>query len=371
MDREGVETRRPGRMLVRGRPHGGLPPARMRFHGICVRAPARAGRANHRRPLISTLEQPTALEPFRHEVLLYAGWDELIARAVSFVRAGLEHGEPVMVALQAPKLQALREALGADAGQVAFVDMTELGRNPARIIPAWRAFLEDRVPAGACARGIGEPIWSGRSEEELVECQLHEALLNIAFAEDQGFRLLCPYDTSALGDGVIHEAYCSHPYVHPAEDPASRAYRGLEEMVAPFDAPLPVPARRPEVLSFSLDSLAEVRDLVTRRGEAAGLARMRVQDLALAVHELATNSLRHGGGSGVLRVWLHGGVLLCEVRDRGHITDPLAGRREAAELALGGRGLWLVNRLCDLVQIRSTADGTTVRVHMACPPVVD
>lgn len=289
-----------------------------------------------------------------------------------FVRAGLVLGEPVMVALPAPKLEALREALGDDAARVDCVDMHELGRNPARIIPAWHAFLEDRVPAGTSARGIGEPIWSGRSKEELVECQLHEALLNVAFAEADNFRLLCPYDVAALDAGVIHEARCSHPYVHgdadADADAASRVYRGLEGVAAPFDAPLPVPARRPEVLSFATGSLADVRELVTRRAQAAGLDRMRTQDLVLAVHELATNSLRHGGGSGVLRVWCDSGVLLCEVRDRGHITDLLVGRRQALDLAVGGRGLWLVNRLCDLVQIRSSREGTTVRVQMACPP---
>ena len=29
-----------------------------------------------------------------------------------------------------------------------------------------------------------------------------------------------------------------------------------------------------------------------------------------------------------------------------------------------GRGLWLVNQLCDLVSVRSAADGTTVRVRV-------
>jgi anti-sigma regulatory factor (Ser/Thr protein kinase) len=307
------------------------------------------------------------LDSFRHEALLYAGVDDLIAGAVPFVRAGLEAGEPVMVALQAHKLDALREALGPDdADQVDFVDMEQLGRNPARIIPALRAFLDERGSAGA-VRGIGEPIWGERSDEELVECQLHEALLNIAFAEDRGFHLLCPYDESTLDPSVVHEACCSHPYLHAAEDTESRAYRGLQSVADPFDAPLPTPERRPEVMSFSEDSLADVRELVSRHAEAARLDRMHREDLVLAVHELATNSVRHGGGAGVLRVWMQRGALLCEVRDRGHITDPLAGRRHADDLATGGRGLWLVNALCDLAQIRSSADGTTVRVHMACP----
>ncbi len=51
--------------------------------------------------------------------------------------------------------------------------MRVLGSNPACIIPAWRRFLAEWAPDGRPVRGIGEPIWVGRSEAELTECQLH------------------------------------------------------------------------------------------------------------------------------------------------------------------------------------------------------
>jgi anti-sigma regulatory factor (Ser/Thr protein kinase) len=85
----------------------------------------------------------------------------------------------------------------------------------------------------------------------------------------------------------------------------------------------------------------------------------------LAVHEIAANSIRHGGGRGTLRVWRDGGSLVCEIRDRGHIRDPLVGRTRPLPNATGGRGLWIANQICDLVQIRSTAAGTVVRVHQS------
>ena len=84
----------------------------------------------------------------------------------------------------------------------------------------------------------------------------------------------------------------------------------------------------------------------------------------LAVNEIATNSIRHGGGSGTLRVWLEAGVLICEVRDSGHLDDPLAGRRRPSPSDYGGRGLWLANQVCDLVQLRSFPQGSAVRLHM-------
>src|SRR5213078_2999554 len=104
-------------------------------------------------------------------------------------------------------------ALGDDANRVTFADMAKVGANPARIIPAWKAFAADA--AGTAARrpfrGIGEPIWAGRSADELIECQRHEALLNLAFVDTPGFRLLCPYDVSSLGPDVLDEARRSHP----------------------------------------------------------------------------------------------------------------------------------------------------------------
>jgi anti-sigma regulatory factor (Ser/Thr protein kinase) len=107
------------------------------------------------------------------------------------------------------------------------------------------------------------------------------------------------------------------------------------------------------VLGFDLDSLVEVRRLVSEHGAS--------EDFVLAVDELASNSVRHGGGRGVVRVWVHRQEIVCEVRDQGAITDPLAGRVRPALNQFGGRGLWLVNSLCDLVQIRPGA----VRVRSA------
>jgi len=44
--------------------------------------------------------------------------------------------------------------------------------------------------------------------------------------------------------------------------------------------------------------------------------------------------------------------------------DPLAGRRLQPADGVGGKGLWLVNQVCDLVQTRSRQGSTTIRLHM-------
>ena len=85
--------------------------------------------------------------------------------------------------------------------------------------------------------------------------------------------------------------------------------------------------------------------------------------MVMAVNEVAANSLRHGGGQGELRAWRDSHSLVCEVSDQGHITSPLVGRLPPVLDSGTGGGLFLANRLCDLVQIYSSPAGTAVRVY--------
>jgi anti-sigma regulatory factor (Ser/Thr protein kinase) len=302
---------------------------------------------------------------FRHEALLYRGLEEFVAETVSFVDDGLRAGEPVLVAVSGPKIGLLREALGDRAGDVAFADMAELGRNPARIIPAWFRYVQDHADGADGLRGVGEPIWPQRSGAELAESQRHEALLNLALADVDGLQLLCPYDLDALDAVVVDEARRTHPYVRTGGWSTSSSHYRDDDGTAPYELPLAEPPSPSPTFEFDAHSLALVREHVERVAGAAGLDAARTSDLVLAVNEVAANSIRHGGGGGALRTWVttDRGVV-CEVRDRGHIDDPLAGRREREPGAVGGRGLWIANQLCDLVELRSSPAGSIVRLHL-------
>lgn len=105
-------------------------------------------------------------------------------------------------------------------------------------------------------------------------------------------------------------------------------------------------------------------ELWAREHQLAGL---RAQELVLAANELMANSIRHGGGRGTLRLWREGSGLLLEVRDGGRLADPLAGGAPGPG-RLSGRGLWIVNRVCDQLRIRSSASGTAVQVHVRLEP---
>jgi anti-sigma regulatory factor (Ser/Thr protein kinase) len=304
-------------------------------------------------------------EDFRHEALLYAGKDDFLERTVPFIREGVEAGEPALVVLNADKLRALRSELNGHAEGVHFADMAAIGANPACIIPAWREFVDDHSGGGRPMRGVGEPIWPDRTSAELVECQRHESLLNLAFADTPSFTLLCPYDTESLDPAVIDEAMRSHPIVvngHGAE--ASELFRDLDEFAAPFADPLPDPAVEPRGVVFQATTLAALRAFVAREAVAAGLSDRNRDGLVLAANEMATNSVRHGGGDGIIRLWQTEDALLCEIHDKGHIEDPLVGRVRPVGDQVSGHGLWMANQLCDLVQVRTFAGGNVVRLHM-------
>lgn len=280
-----------------------------------------------------------------------------------FVRDSLASDHPIQVMVTPDKIDLLRDSLGGDAKRVRFADMAEIGRNPSRIIPAWQEFFDEA--GGRYARGIGEPIWASRSPEELVESQRHEALINIAFRRAQGW-ILCPYDVDALGPDVIDEAHRSHPtMVDGSRTRASEHYLDIDAISRPFDAPLAEPPASWDGMNFARGGLDAVRTWAHRRASAFGFGEDRVTEAVLAVSELAANSLRHGGGSGSLRSWAHDASLVFEVRDHGHIAWPLVGRVRPEATNENGFGLWIVNQLCDLVQVRTFQTGTTVRVYMA------
>ncbi len=292
---------------------------------------------------------PSQSTSFCHDALFYSGGDDgFLDVTLDLIVAAISENEGVLVAVDGGRAAALREALGEQAERISFADMRQIGRNPARIIQVWQDFL-DRQAGRRGALAIGEAVWPGRSAAELSECERHDALVDLAFEDGAPWRLLCAYDIDGLDGGVI--------------DAAERAHIGMREPAQPFAGELPAAAAPLIERAFASGELAQLRHAVSAWAGEQALSTARSEELVLAVDELATNSIRHGGGSGMLRCWREGEVLLCEVKDSGWIDAPLVGRRRPDVEACSGRGVWLANQLCDLVQIRSASTGTVVRVH--------
>ena len=300
-------------------------------------------------------------QSYRHEALLWHDRDDFTGNLVPFVDEGLELGEPVLVAVTNEHTHWLRAALGEPAAdRVQFVDMERLGRNPARIIPAWRDFVA--APAGRSrpVRGIGEPIWPGRHAEELAECQLHEAILNVAIDPAAPLWLICPYDAETLAAPVIEEAHRSHPVIVDAgEYRGSASYGGRAHVEELFGGSLSEPGGRARGGVYGAESVHRLVGYAKLELYVAGLSVDRAARMAAAAEVVARGSLRRGASSVSVRIWSDADAVTCEVSDDAPVDDLLHGRTVPTD---AHDGLWHVNQDCDLVQLRSGNGRTVVRI---------
>jgi hypothetical protein len=100
---------------------------------------------------------------FSHEAFMYSEPAGFLEQSISFIREGVELGEAVLVAVPGQRAAWLRNFF-ADEACVRVEDMAEMGANPARIIPAWREFLDRHTAPGPRHRraDLGRPV-TGRA----------------------------------------------------------------------------------------------------------------------------------------------------------------------------------------------------------------
>src|SRR5579885_758937 len=76
-----------------------------------------------------------------HQALFYKGEREYLDGVTAFINPALKAGEPVAATTLPDRGELLRQELEGDGSAVEILDATELGRNPARIIPAVERLL--------------------------------------------------------------------------------------------------------------------------------------------------------------------------------------------------------------------------------------
>lgn len=299
------------------------------------------------------------LDGYRHHALPYAGHAGFVSSCVDVVHEGLDRDERPIVLALSEKVDAVNDALGPDASDVTFISTDEHGRNPSRITTMLHSF--QAASNGRHCLGVNESVLSSRTAPGQAEARLSEFLLNEPSLRSWPLSVICLYDTATLAPSALDTMRQSHPVIRGVETNA--AY--LPDVAASmYAADLDPPPRDAVRLQTRSHQLTLMRDFVRTCATEGGIAADRVADLVLAANEIVTNSLRHGGGRAMLAMWFADSAIVCEVRDRGHIRDPLAGRLAPPPSATSGRGLWLANHLCDLVQLRSSAAGTVLRLHI-------
>ena len=144
-------------------------------------------------------------------------------------------------------------------------------------------------------------------------------------------------------------------------------------------------AAAPYVLDqcFDASSLSALRTAAQACATQAGMPGERATNIVIALHELAANAVRHGAGSGRLRIWDHIGALYCRVDDDGPAATLSMGHGDAGADGAGsagqnladrwprepGHGLWLARQVADQMTLRSDSRGTIAVITFAMPAI--
>jgi anti-sigma regulatory factor (Ser/Thr protein kinase) len=309
---------------------------------------------------MTALAPPGSAYGLRHVLYPYDTADQYLAGTLAYIDQAHTYGAAVLIAVPEVRRDLLQSHLNGHS--VAFLDTGALGRNPGRLIPAWQEWIAEHQRDGRTVHAVSESTWTGRSAAELSELRYHEWLLNRAFAQAPAWSLLCPYDTSDQPADSVQTLGRMHQWLWDGAD----CVPGTDYDPGPYPfEPYGEPCDPYEEIPYTGGDLAALRRKVAACAHAHQLPRQRLHDLQLAVTEIAANSIRYGGGSGTLRIWIQDGAMVCELRDTGVIADPLAGRIRPTPAQSGGRGLWFANQVCDLVEIRSNeSEGTHIRLHV-------
>lgn len=278
---------------------------------------------------------------------------------LGFVRAGVRAQEPVLVAGPGPGLRLLRADLDGEGELVSWADLADFRPRTGGVAGLMRSFALRH--AGRPVRCVQEVAWPGQPQGDTAEALRQEALINQVFAVVPA-AILCAYDMRAAA-AVLADVERAHPsLIRSGQAQPSRSFASPGR----DNVRLSRPPASAMVLGYREDQ-ASVRRAVAVYARASGLGEDRVQDVVLAVGELAGNTLKHTSGPGTLSMWLADGELLAQIDDSGHIRAPLPTAMSGIPSMAGSQGLWLVHQLCDLVDIRTGPGGTSIRIHIGLP----
>lgn len=306
-----------------------------------------------------------------HDGVTFSTPEQFLDATLPFIRDGLAQAEPILAALTPPNTALLQRKLGGDAARIEWAGGAQYHRAVQRL-GIFERFIADRVDRGATrVRLLGEPVWpSDPADSGTAEWQRFESYLNVALASCPAW-LVCPYDATNLSQDIVASACQTHPHIgHGRQRQASRGYAKPDDFARELDESGPLSAPPAEAvercfdLSASIDLLADLRRFVSERARAAEATDEQVSDVELAANEIAGNAARHANGLVTVRTWSTPGEFVCELSDTGPgIGDRFAGYATPQPAKSGGWGLWIARRVCDTIEIRGSAAGTTVRLH--------
>ncbi len=296
----------------------------------------------------------------RHNAFVYESNHQFVARAVPFLREGLAAGEGAVVAHTRPGMAMMREALGADAAHVTFVDVSSSYTRPARALAAYHRVYAEQLRKTPTLRAVAD-VQFGLDPREWDLWTSYEAVFNRSFGHLPAW-VLCSYNANGTPDPILEGVWQTHPdVVHGDTWTTSGRYEDPDDLLRRITPP---PEVLPDLKSipFGLDP-EQFRERLASELIGAGIGEAKALEMLLAATEIATNALRHGAGIADVRVGRAHGRFVCEITDRGPgFDDPAAGYLAPREEA--GAGLWVARQLTWQIEFFRSPAGFTARIWL-------
>jgi anti-sigma regulatory factor (Ser/Thr protein kinase) len=296
----------------------------------------------------------------RHTALVYESQDEYLACAVPFLKEGIEVGEGAIVAHTKPGLAMMREALGADAAQVTFVDVSSAYTRPARTLAAYHKVYVEQLQKTPWVRAVAD-VQFGPDPTEWDLWTGYEALFNRSFGHVPSW-VICSYNANGTPDPIIEGVWQTHPEViADGSWNASEHYEDPDRLLRRI-TPVPAPLSELRSIPFGRD-VVEFRERLAREMAVEKVSEAKALDMLLAASEIAANALEHGGGVEAVRVGRAESRFVCEIVDRGSgFDDPAAGY--VAPRRGVGAGLWVARQLTWRIEFLQSPQGFTARIWL-------
>jgi anti-sigma regulatory factor (Ser/Thr protein kinase) len=288
------------------------------------------------------------------------------------LRENLDRDAPVLMVVGADTERLVRAELGASSNRLEWADTSAYHQRLGFTFESFRNYLATQHAARRRVHVVAEPDLSAGVSRDIpfdraAAYMSFEAMCNSAYA-GFGCPITCIYDSRRQPDRIIENVRVVHDHEVTADGDVvnHRHVPPAEFLAGRNDVPLPAPPRLTD-LDVELRRPDDLGDLARAVASWAGsreFADLAVDDVVIAVVEVATNGLVHGVPPVRVRAWWQGGTLVTQVDDAGGRPLPaLAGYVAPGMNPATGRGLWLARQLADVVSVHTEESVTSVRLH--------
>jgi anti-sigma regulatory factor (Ser/Thr protein kinase) len=296
-----------------------------------------------------------------HHGLLYPPSADVADILTPLIAERLACGEPVLAALSPKVVAQLRNRLATTAG-LHTTDVGGLYRYPGRVLGHYLDWIAGTSPNGAATIVAAPQLDNDNPHRAALWMQVDALTTQALSACDLTLVCACPNDPATAT--VIRHA---HPSLLNGTATANPDHLPADQFLANHPLPPPSELGQSDAIHV-LDhprQLTELRQVVRSHAARAGLTTSRSEDLVLAVSEVASNALEHGVPPATVCLWITSTLVICQISDNGHFTQPLAGLLPPHRNQGRGRGLWMIHQLCD--ELYRWPHPTTIRLHIDRP----